>query len=101
MTVAPARASRARAMGVSSLLQLLTPSAMMYTLWPALSRSMAVCVTQMWLSMPTRMQASGPVVRRASSACWTWGVLCRNQWEGGIACGHRLQHGEACFVDVA
>lgn len=42
---APSLRSRASAMGTSSLLQLLTPSAMMYTLCPRSSKSSAVCVT--------------------------------------------------------
>lgn len=75
VTMAPSCRSLANAIGTSSLLQLLTPSAMMYTLCPALSKSMAVCVTQMWLSMPTMMQANGPVALRLSSAFLTSGVL--------------------------
>jgi len=48
-----ALANLASAIGTSSRLQLLTPSTQTYTSCPSLSRSSAVCVTQMWLSIPT------------------------------------------------
>jgi hypothetical protein len=38
---------------------------------------MAVCVMQMWLSMPTRMHESGPLAFRLSRAFLTSGVLGR------------------------
>jgi hypothetical protein len=69
-------------MGTSSLLQLLTPSATTNTLCPALSRSIVVCVTQMWLSIPTMMQERGPVALRASRDCLTCGVLGRQRGVG-------------------
>ena len=75
VTIAPSCLNLASAMGTSSLLQLLTPSAMTYTLCPFLRRSSVVWVTQMWLSIPTMMQDSGPVASRESRAFWTSGVL--------------------------
>lgn len=36
---------------------------------------MVVCVTQMWLSMPTMMHESGPVAFSLSRAFFTSGVL--------------------------
>lgn len=53
VTMAPSLRNLASARGISSALQLLTPSAMTYTLWPAAARSTAVWVTQMCDSMPT------------------------------------------------
>jgi hypothetical protein len=51
VTTAPSCRSRARAIGTSSLLQLLTPSARTYTLCPSCNRSIAVCVTSRKVSI--------------------------------------------------
>lgn len=59
VTTAPACLNLANAIGISCGLQLLTPSAMIYTLCPAASASIVVCVTQMWLSMPTMTISEG------------------------------------------
>jgi hypothetical protein len=71
VTTAPSFLSRANAIGTSSLLQLLTPSASTYTLCPSRSRSSVVCVTQMCDSMPT-MTASN--LRCEDPAAWVTAV---------------------------
>ncbi len=53
VTTAPALRSRSSAVLASPGCELLTPSASMYTLWPCVSRSRTVCVTQTCASMPT------------------------------------------------
>lgn len=58
VTTTPSARRRASASGTSSRLQLLTPSASTQTRWPARRASSAVCVMQMWLSMPTRTMSS-------------------------------------------